>query len=218
MRKQGHSRGEARRPKRSRQGQQTLAAILTGAGQLASLEGLDRLTMGRLSSAVGMSKSGLYAHFGSKEQLQLATIQHAVDVFDAQVARRSASGEPEGGLGALLNRWLNFFERRVFPGGCFLIVSAVEFASQPGAVRDALAAAVENEIELLETAIERATTRDSGITHDPRQTAFELYAILAHTHAVFQIRRDPAVFERSRLALRRLMGGLSDPHEHAADS
>lgn len=195
----------------SKQGQQTLAAILTAACEIASEEGLEQLSMRRLAVAVGMSKSGLYAHFTSKEELQLAAIAHVREVFEAKVAATPGSGL-DSGLAALLDRWLSFFERRAFPGGCFLIVSAVEFATRQGPVAAALAEALDREIAVLETAVEAAN--QTGELHpqcDPGQTAFELHSILMNTHAFFQIKRDPAVFDRARTAIHTLLGQLDGP-------
>ena len=190
----------------SQQGKQTLSAILMAAGDLASLEGLEQLSMRRLASAVGMSKSGLYAHFASKEQLQLATIEHFAKIFDAHVLRDQPD-ELDSGLDALLERWLVFYEREVFPGGCFLIISAVEFADRPGPVREALAAGVDRQIATLDTAIARAKkTGELGAQPDAGQSAFELHAILMNSHALFQITRDPAVFDRARAAIHRHIG------------
>ncbi len=192
----------------SKQGQQTLAAILTAAGELASKEGLEQLSMRRLAAAVGMSKSGLYAHFTSKEELQLATIEHVREVFEAKVLRGPAD-DPDSGLGALLERWLDFFEHRVFPGGCFLVVSAVEFATRQGPVTAALAAAIDREITALQESIQRANeTGELRPGRDPSQTAFELHSILTNTHALFQVKRDPAVFDRARAAIHKLLGTL----------
>ncbi len=160
--------------------------------------------MGRLSSAVGMSKSGLYAHFESKEELQVATVEHAVAVFDEEVLLGSTE-HVDRDLAPLLRRWLAFFERRVFPGGCFLIVSAVEFAHRPGSVRDVLERAVDHELAVLEEAIQRA---EVSAELDARQTAFELHCILMNAHALFQIEGEPAVFARARAAMVRLVGEL----------
>lgn len=186
-------------------GQRTLAAILDAAADIASKEGLEQLSMRALASAVGMSKSGLYAHFASKEELQLATIEYVRDVFEAKVAS-APPGEPENGLQALLERWLNFFERKVFAGGCFLIPSAVEFASRPGPVPKALAEALDREIAVLEISIRRANeTGELRPERDATQTAFELHSILMNTHAFFQVKHDPAVFDRARAAIHRLL-------------
>jgi len=166
------------------------------------MEGLEQLSMGRLASAVGISKAGLYAHFDSKEELQLATISHFLEVFDTEVLH-DASGEPSTRLDTLLERWLAFFERRVFPGGCFLIVAAVEFAGRRGPVRDALEDALDQEIAVLEAAIRRANkSGELRATRDARQTAFELHSILINAHAIFQVKADHAVFKRARTAFR----------------
>ncbi len=189
-------------------GRATLSAILTAAGELASLEGLAQLSMRRLAAEVGMSKSGLYAHFASKEELQLATIEHVCGVFQAKVLH----GPPEGagsGLGPVLKRWLAFFEDKVFPGGCFLITGAVVFANRPGPVRDALAAALDLEVAALEKSIHHANEAgELDPRQDPGQTAFELHSILMNTHALFQVKQDPAVFGRARAAIHRLFGEL----------
>ena len=191
-------------------GQQTLASILTTAADIASKDGLEQLTMGHLALAVGMSKSGLYAHFDSKEHLQLATIEHVLEVFDAKVVRdRSAGGH--AGLSALLERWLKFFERKVFPGGCFIITSAVEFAHSRGPVREALGAALAAEVALLEGAICEAI--DSGELHprdDVEQAAFELHSILMEAHALFQVADDAAVFPTARAAFERVLRPVAE--------
>jgi len=192
----------------SPQGQATLAAILTAAGELASLEGLEQLSMRRLAAEVGMSKSGLYAHFASKEELQLATIEHVCGVFQSKVLHGPPDGH-DNDLGPLLKRWLAFFEHKVFPGGCFLIAAAVEFANRQGPVRDALAAALDREVAALEKAIDHANeTGELDPQQDPGQTAFELHSILMNTHALFQVKQDPAVFGRARAAIHRLFGEL----------
>lgn len=199
----GHPRREA--AKRAAHGRPSLAAILTVAGEIASVEGLERLSMRRLATATGMSKSGIYAHFASMEELQLATIKHARDVFEAEVLRDDRA-DAGSGLGALLDRWLAYYENRVFPGGCFFIAGAVDFAGRPGAVRDALEGALDWEVEALEAAVRKA--RETGELHSeeaPRQTAFGLHSILLHAQALFQVKRDPVVFERARAAVRRIL-------------
>ena len=161
--------------------------------------------MGRLASAVGITKSGLYAHFSSKEELQLATIAHVREVFDDEVLG-DASETHDHRLGVLLEHWLAFFRRRVFPGGCFLIVCAVEFANRPGPVREALEGALDHEVATLETAIRHANeTGEIPATPDASQVAFELHSILMNAHARFQIKRDPAVFDRARAAIQKLL-------------
>src|SRR3712207_3199813 len=131
-------------------GAATRELILDAAVELGSLRGLEDLTMGKLAAAVEMSKSGLFAHFGSKRELQLATIAQAWTLFETRVLSGPPGGDRTGDdLSALLERWLAFYERRVFTGGCLFVVAAVEFAGRPGAVRDALASAVEEQLAAL---------------------------------------------------------------------
>lgn len=181
--------------------QDTRAAILGASVELGSLDGLEQLSIGGLASTVEMSKSGLFAHFGSKRELQLATIELAWEIFHDEVLRDRAD-DPERSLGALIERWLSFYERRVFTGGCLFLVSAVEFAGHRGPVRDALADAVERQVAALEAAVSRA--RESGELHadrDPAQTAFELHSILVGADALFHVRDDPVVFELARATI-----------------
>lgn len=184
----------------------TRAAILEAAIELGSVRGLEELSIGGLAAEVKMSKSGLFAHFGSKQELQLATVTQAWEIFEAEVL-----DEGDGSLSALLERWLSFYERRVFRGGCFFMIAAVELAGREDGVREALASAVEWQIAALETAVGRA--RETGEVRtgsEPAQTAFELHAILVHADALFNIRRDPAVFVGARAAIGELLG-WSDP-------
>jgi AcrR family transcriptional regulator len=195
-------------PRTRPQGQATIAAVLTAAGEIASKEGLEQVSMRRLASAARMSKSGLYAHFRSKEELQLATIEHFLETFEAMVVR-GPPDEPDARLGALLERWLVFYERRVYPGGCLLITAAVEFAGRRGPVRDALEAGIDREIAALEAAVQRANeTGEVRPERDVSQTAFELHSILMNANALFQVKRDPESFEWARAAIR---GVLNNP-------
>lgn len=189
----------------SPQPRHTRTEILAAAANLASMEGLAQLSMGELASKVGISKSGLYAHFDSKQALQLATIDYAAEVFEAHVLRNASDG-PAVEMRALLERWLAFYERRTFPGGCFFIVAAVEFAATRGPVRDALQQHVEQQLAVLETAIRGAAQRGQlRRPTDATQTAFELHSILMNTHALFQLNNDPAVFGRARAVIDNLV-------------
>ena len=161
-----------------------------------------------------MSKSGLYAHFGSKEDLQLATIASARETFVAEVfvpALRAAQGIQR--LHAACDAFLSHIERRVFPGGCFFAVAAADVGTRAGAVRDAVAAQQRDWIELLERLARRAMELgelETGV--DPGQLAFELNAILVSASTTFTLQGDPAVFERARVAVRRRVpaaGGAS---------
>src|SRR4051812_26969867 len=118
-------------------GVESRRAILHAAAALATTRGLDGLSLGELAQHIGMSKSGLFAHFKSKEELELAAIETAAEVFDAEVLRPAA--DSPGGLArivALSEAFLGHLERRVFPGGCFFATVSVQLASSPGRPRD----------------------------------------------------------------------------------
>jgi AcrR family transcriptional regulator len=121
----------------------TRATILERAVDIASVDGLEGLTIGRLASELRMSKSGLFAHFGSKEELQLATIAAAAERFFNEVlapAQREQEGTAR--LRAYCERYLDYLQRKVFAGGCFWAAAATEFDDRPGPVRDAVRAGV----------------------------------------------------------------------------
>src|SRR4051794_17552708 len=118
-------------------GVQSRQAILHAAAELATTRGLEGLSIGELAQHIGMSKSGLYAHFKSKEELELATIETAAGIFEREVL--GPAGESPAGLGrvwALAEAFLGHLERRVFPGGCFFATVAAQLASRPGRPRD----------------------------------------------------------------------------------
>ena len=179
------------------------------AARLATVDGLAGLSIGGLATAIGMSKSGLYAHFGSKEDLQLATIASARETFVAEVFVPAVDA-PQGveRLRAACDAFLSHIERRVFPGGCFFAVAAADVGTRPGAVRDAVAAQQRDWIQLLERLARKAMEvgeLDSGI--DPTQLAFELNAILVSASTTFVLQGDASVFDRARAAVSRLLPG-----------
>lgn len=191
-------------PRRRRaDGERSHEAILTAAAQLATIEGLDGLSIGRLADHVGMSKSGLFAHFGSKEELQLATIDKAYEVFAADVIA-PALGRPDGlaRVEALCEGFLSHVEREVFAGGCFFAAAAAELDTRPGAVRDRIAGIHRDWAQLVESSVEaaqRAGELDAAV--DPDQLTFELLAMLAQANGSWVLLRDPAVFGRARRGL-----------------
>ena len=188
----------------SGKGQRTRAAILDEAARLATVIGLEGLTIGRLAAAIGMSKSGLYAHFGAKRELQLATIQSARETFIAEVLRPALT-EPKG-IARLLGAceaFLSHIERRVFPGGCFFAAAAAEFGTQPGPVRDAVAAQHRDWLALLERlGHEAQALGELEPGADPAQLAFELNALLVAANTSFILEEDADVFSRARGAIR----------------
>ena len=123
-------------------GDRTRRAILTAAVNIASVEGLEGLTIGRLATELEMSKSGLFAHFGSKEELQISTVRAAAAIFVHRVIRapRSASSPASRACAAMLDSWLDYMERGMFAGGCFFADATIEMDGRPGPVRDAVAA------------------------------------------------------------------------------
>jgi AcrR family transcriptional regulator len=182
-------------------GERTRAAILDRAVDLASVEGLEGLTIGRLASELGMSKSGLFRHFGSKQDLQLATVAAAADRFRAMVIE-PARGAPDGAprLRAMGERYLDYLDS--FPGGCFWGATASEYDDRPGPVRDAIAASMEAWMaELVRQA------KAAGID-DPERYAFELYAVVMGANSRWRLSGDRRTFDLARAALARLEGEL----------
>ena len=122
-------------------GERTRAAILHAAASLATVEGLEGLSIGHLAAAIGMSKSGLYAHFGSKEELQLATVAEAERILQAEVIQPALAARPGlAQLAAACEAYFSYLQRRVFPGGCFFAATALEMGTRPGPVKDRVAA------------------------------------------------------------------------------
>jgi AcrR family transcriptional regulator len=179
----------------------TRETILDLAVDLASTEGLEGLTIGRLASELQMSKSGLFGHFGSKEELQLATIERAGRRFVQEVvepALNTDEGSPR--LRALCDRYLGYLERRVFPGGCFWAAATIEFDGKPGPVRDRLRDAVAAWVGELER-----QARIAGAP-DPPQLAFQLQAMIQGANSSFQLFGDQTAFRRAREAIEPLLG------------
>lgn len=181
-------------------GRRLRGAILRRAADLASLDGLEQVSLGRLASAMGMSKSGLYAYFTSKQDLQLATVDSAWRLFEEHVLDPG-----EGGLDALLERWIAYYEHEVFPGGCPFVTASAEFANRDGPVHDALAAAIEHQLAALEGAAQGARGWRLPDDVDARQLAFELHAVLTAGNQRFRMTRDPQAFASTRRAIARLL-------------
>jgi AcrR family transcriptional regulator len=190
---------------RRRRGNRTRESILQAAADLASVEGLEGLTIGRLASELGMSKSGLFAHFGSKEELQLATIDAARRRFVEHVVKPSRS-LPRGRkrLEALLDDWLAYFRGEVFAGGCFFHTIKAEFDSRPtNAVREVVTEDVRQFLGLLTREVRKAQEAgDLDPAIEPEQLAFEFDALGSAANQQYQLMHDPAVFDRAAAAIR----------------
>ena len=184
-------------------GAQTREAILDRAVDLASVEGLEGLTIGRLAAELRMSKSGLFAHFGSKQELQLATIGAAAERFKGKViepALEFPDGAPR--LRAMADRYLD--QLGDYSGGCFWTATSVEYDDRPGPVRDAIAATMDAWLGELER-----QARVAGVDN-PKRFAFELYALVMGTNTRYRLSGDARVFDYAREAVERLLGELPD--------
>jgi AcrR family transcriptional regulator len=188
---------------RRAQGDRSRQAILEVAVHLASVEGLDGLTIGRLASETGMSKSGLFAHFGSKEDLQLATVDAARSIIIERVIRpafEAKKGLPR--LRRLCEIWFDYAENHVFRGGCFFAAAAAEFDSRPGRVRDRIAEIMKEWLEVLRWAIVDA--QEAGqfdLKMDAIQLAFEINALEIGANWALQLFGDKQAFTRARTAV-----------------
>src|SRR5690349_23868813 len=189
-------------------GERTRAAILHAAASLATVEGLEGLSIGHLAGAIGMSKSGLYAHFGSKQELQLATVEEAERIFDEHVVQPALAARPgRAQLAAACEAYFGYLRRRVFPGGCFFAATALEMGTRPGPVKDRVAAVQSRFTALLSsfaaTAIEQ---HELPAREDPGRLAFELHAILLGADTKFILNDDPAVLDLARQVIRHRLG------------
>jgi AcrR family transcriptional regulator len=187
-------------------------AILREAARLATLEGLEGLSIARLADAVGMSKSGLYAHFGSKQELQLATIELAKDVFFEQVVEPAKGVAGLERLRRLASGFLDYVERDVYPGGCFFASVAGELDALSMPVRNRAIDAIEGWVAMLEDAVRQAQA-DGVIDADeePEQLAFEIQAYLALANTRYVIRRGPSPMARARKAMAARLAAAGAP-------
>jgi AcrR family transcriptional regulator len=181
----------------------TRADILTVAVDLASAEGLEGLSIGRLATELRMSKTGIFSHFGSKEQLQLATVAAAKHIFLERVVKPSL-GCPRGlpRLRAMLENWLKYVEHIVFRGGCFFAAASAEFDSRPGKVRDEIASLTQAWLLALQEEIAFARkTKQLKASVIPAQLAFELHAYVQEANWAFKLFDDKSAFSRARQAI-----------------
>jgi AcrR family transcriptional regulator len=192
-------------------GEETRAAILATAVDIASVEGLEGLTIGRLASELSMSKSGLFGHFGSKEGLQLATIEAAREIFIHEVvdpARQADTGLAR--LWALCDAWLSYMEREVFAGGCFFMAASLEFDGRPGPVREAIAANMQEWLSYLEYAVQKGQERGELVVDiTPEQIAFELHAFYLAANWARQLLGDTQAANRARVAILNRLNALA---------
>ncbi|MCM1967258.1 TetR/AcrR family transcriptional regulator [Streptomyces sp. NPDC002812] len=206
---------------RVERGNQTRRTVLERTMSTASMDGLEGLSLGKIATELGLSKSGVFALFGSKEELQLATVQAARDVFVEEVVR-PVRDEPAGiaKVWRLCESWLDYSGRRVFPGGCFFYSAAAEFDSRPGPVHDEIAKTRGAWTRYVERLLDEARLADgfrdaaAADAEAVEQLAFEIMAMmeLANAHSV--LHEDTTAYDRAaRGILARLRAATAAPEE-----
>ncbi|MER5759257.1 TetR/AcrR family transcriptional regulator [Streptomyces sp. NPDC002082] len=206
---------------RVERGNQTRRTVLERTMSTASMDGLEGLSLGKIATELGLSKSGVFALFGSKEELQLATVQAARDVFVEEVVR-PVRDEPAGiaKVWRLCESWLDYSGRRVFPGGCFFYSAAAEFDSRPGPVHDEIAKTRGAWTRYVERLLDEARLADgfrdaaAADAEAVEQLAFEITAMmeLANAHSV--LHEDTTAYDRAaRGILSRLRAATAAPEE-----
>ena len=194
-------------------GVQSRSAILGEAARLATVEGIDGLSLARLAQKVGMSKSGLFAHFGSKEELQLATIDAATAIFETEVVvPADAAPTALERLRLLAAGYLRYIEADTFPGGCFFASVLSEVDMHPGKVRDRLVSFLGDWLGRLDAVI-REAQGEGGLNpaEDPAQLTFEIEAALFLANAQFVVMHTPEPIERARTAITRRIDAATTP-------
>lgn len=183
-----------------RKGEITRNAVIDRALAISTQVGLSGLSIGKLATELSLSKSGLFAHFQSKEALDVAVVGRAAEIFAEVVvipALKAKPGEPR--LRALFENWIRWPERAAFPGGCFFIATASELDDRDGPAREALA----TQMRALENAIVRITEDAVRLGQfrkdvDPHRLAFEAFGIVFSLNQSLRLLRDPRAFEHAR--------------------
>lgn len=191
-------------------GERTRAAILDDAVGIASRVGFNALTIGQLAESTGMSKSGLFAHFRSKEALQLDTLHRAQERFNDLVIRPALSA-PRGRkrVEELFDRWLDW-ETEALTGGCIFVTATIEFDDQPGPMRDAVVRCQQDWLEFVATVAGTAVAEgDFREDLDTEQFAFQLQGLMLGYHHAGRLMRDPKARERTRQALDDLLAAVA---------
>jgi len=194
-------------------GEETRTAILDRGVQLATQIGLEGLTIGRLATDLSLSKSGLFAHFRSKEALQIQVLDAAAERFVDEVVKpavREPRGEPR--VRALFNRWLAWTKSNSGPGGCLFVAAAAELDDRPGPVRDRLVALQKGWLEMIAIVFRTGVTE--GVFRqdlDPEEFAHDLYSVMLGFHHADRLLRDPRAEARAQAAFGRLLSAAQRP-------
>ncbi len=187
---------------------QTREQIVERAIDVASVEGLEGFSLGRLADTLQMSKSGVLGHFRTKEELQHSALQGAVDVFSREVwepAVGSASGLPR--LLVICEAWIDYLEREVFPGGCFLTAASCEFDGRPGPIRDQIATVMKRWLRTLASEVRVAIEAgELSAGADPTTVAFQLNALAMGANQAIQLFGDRRAGQRALSAMRATLG------------
>ena len=201
-------------PRRSAaEARHTRERIVERSVALASVEGLDGLTIGRLAADLGLSKSGVLGHFGTKEALQLAALGRAAVIFNEEVWRPAAGAAPGlERLRAVSEAWISYLERGVFPGGCLFVSATFEYDGRGGPVRELLRRQFRAWERRLMAEVHTASARgELPADTDAAQLVFELYGVMMSLNNALQLHADPAAPGRARRAAGRLLGGAPLP-------
>src|SRR5690348_983037 len=205
----GTTSQRSRAPRQQRaDGERTRGAILRAAASLATVDGLEGLSIGNLAAAIGMSKSGLYAHFGSKQELQLATVEEASRILHEEVVQAALAAPPGlAQLVAVCDAFFDYLKRRTFPGGCFFAAAALEMGTRPGPVKERVAALQSDFAALVRgfaaTALEQ---QELPAREDPGRLAFELHGIMLAADTRFVLYDDPEALDLARQIVRQRLG------------
>jgi len=187
-------------PRQQSRGVKTKQQILEVAADLASAEGLEGLSIGNLAKVLQMSKSGLYAHFGSKEELQLAIVELAQDRFEQRIlstAAQAEAGLPK--LQTLVKTWVNSVEDSTYRGGCFFAAASAEFDDRPGKVRDEIARLSKLWIDIMEKETRKARRLGQlKPESDPVQIVFEIHALVQEANWSRQLFGNKRIFQRAK--------------------
>jgi AcrR family transcriptional regulator len=198
-----------RRPSRPRaDGERARDTIVHAAASLATVDGLEGLSIGNVAAALGMSRSGVHAHFGSKQELQLATVAEAARIFDEEVVQPALAAPPGlGQLTAVCEAFFEHLERHTFPGGCFLARAVRELDTRPGPVRKLIAACQSGFGALIRGFAVTALARNElPAGEDPDRLAFELNGIMLATDTNFILHDDPGVLDLARQIVHARLG------------
>ena len=194
--------------KRRVDGERTREAIVREAVALATLDGLEGLSIGNLAGALDMSKSGVYAHFGSKQDLQLATVSEAARIFQAEVIDPALAAKPGiAQLVAICDAFFDHLRRRTFPGGCFFAGAVLEMGTRSGPVKDQVAEFQDRVTGLIRQFVVTALEQhELPADEDPDALTFELNGMILAANANFILHEDPAALDMARRVVRRRLG------------